>query len=83
MVGAGGTVMNNMGKKKNLLRSAATRAMAAVTAAALVLFFLFVTLEPRVERYKIPCALNTSPPRNHCTFLSRPPHWYNAVRPNR
>ena len=32
-------------------------------------FFFFVTLEPRVEWYQSLCALNTSPPRNHCTFL--------------
>jgi len=28
----------------------------------------FITLKPRVERYKSLCALNTSPPRNRLTF---------------
>ena len=36
---------------------------------ALNFFFFFITLQPRVERCTRLCALNTSPPRNHCTFL--------------
>ena len=33
-----------------------------------VFFFFFITLEPRVDRYTSLRALNTSPPRNRCTF---------------
>ena len=32
-------------------------------------FFFFIILKPRVEWYKSIWALNTSPPRNRCTFL--------------
>jgi len=31
--------------------------------------FFFITLKPRVECYQSLWALNTSPPRNRCTFL--------------
>ena len=34
-----------------------------------LLFFFCITLEPRVEWYTSPWALNTSPPRNRLTFL--------------
>ena len=34
-----------------------------------VFVFLCVTLEPGIERCNSICALNTSPPRNRCTFL--------------
>ena len=33
------------------------------------LFFFFIALKPRVELYKSLWALNTSPPRNRCTFM--------------
>jgi len=33
------------------------------------LLFFFITLKPKVEGCKLPCALNMSPPRNRFTFL--------------
>ena len=35
------------------------------------LFLFYITLKPRVERYKSLRALNTSPPRNRCHQPSR------------
>ena len=49
-------------------------------AGSVTLFFSFITLEPRVERYTSLCALNTSPPRS--TAVGLLPSWYTTQGPS-
>ena len=45
-------------------------------------FFFFIPLKPRVEWYKSLWALNTSPPRNRCTFLWSSCSWIENYEPS-